>query len=155
MGGQTGIRLVARNEVIQDSTNPRLLGGVAGIGGNPALLKVVALLSLAPRHATTTVLDPVELDALVDELASTNTGIVFIQVPFEDLDRCSECPDAAATDPDNSTLQVVYGRYYRIYREPVCGRSCAAQKLRDLLTSRARPDFINVHVLLERTQKGI
>jgi hypothetical protein len=102
------------------------------------------MLSIAPPTAET-LIDACGVDSLVKEFDGTNTGVVFIHVPFTDLDPCSECPEDDGPLP--SLLQVTYRRYGWTYSEPVCGRGCALQKIHALLASIARPDFIHVHVL--------
>jgi hypothetical protein len=128
------------------NANPRQLGGTSGIGDDSPSSEGVAMLSVTPRTAETLV-DACDLDSLVAEFAGSNTGVVFIHVPFEQLDDCSECPEDDGPLP--SLLQVTYRRYGWTYREPVCGCGCAAQKIRALLTSIARPDFIHVHILCQ------
>ena len=100
------------------------------------------MLSVMPE-GTPTLMDPVELDSLVEEL--NGTGAVLIQVPFDQPDDCSE--DLEDDGPLPSILLITYRRYQRIYAEPVCGRCCASQKIRALIDSIARPDYIHVHVL--------
>jgi hypothetical protein len=127
------------------STNPRQLGGTSGIGGDTVPYREVAKMSIPGGYVTPTLIDPVDLDILTKEF-----GVVFIPVPFAELDDCSECPESALVTPAPSTLLIVYKRHGWIYREPVCGVFCAAQKLRALLGNVTRPDFIHVHVLEQR-----
>jgi hypothetical protein len=94
-----------------------------------------------------TLMDPVELESLAAELAGT--GAVFIRVPFEQPDNCSECDDDA---PLPSLLVVEYRRYGHVYREPVCGRCCAGQKIRALRSSVAVPDYVHVLVIDQHGQ---
>lgn len=108
------------------------------------------MLSISPRHDTPTIIDPSDLDSLHAESTGLGYGVVFVRVPWQELDDCSEC-DEGPTDPLPSTLNIAYKRNDWIFKEPVCGWMCASRKIHDLVKSRHRPDFIHVHVLEQRT----
>lgn len=87
-----------------------------------------------------------------DDLAALRADglpVVFLDVPYDQPDICSEC-DEGLIDPFPSTLVVVYERYGRICEEPTCGRLCTGQKVRDLLAAVKPPAFIHIHVIQQK-----